>query len=111
MDWKNELDEANTYMDDFRAVQPDTADGFAKLHGAALAAGKLTTKEKELIALSIGIAKQCVDCIGFHVKAAVAAGATREDIAETVGVCVMMGGGPSYMYGVKALQAYDQLCA
>ena len=44
-------------------------------------------------------------------KASIAAGATRQEIAETVSVCVMMGGGPAYMYGVKALEAYDQLSA
>ena len=111
MDWKTELAETNTNMDTYRAVQSETAAGFSALHQAALAPGALTTKEKELIALAIGIAKQCIDCIGFHVKASVAAGATRPEIEETVNVCVMMGGGPSFMYGVKALEAYDQLCA
>ena len=111
MDWNATLANANGNMDGYRDVQPDTAAGFTALHQAAMAPGALSVKEKELIALSIGIAKQCVDCIGFHVKASVAAGATREDIAETVNVCILMGGGPSFMYGVKALEAYDQLSA
>ena len=71
--------------------------------------GSLTSREKELVALGIGISKQCVDCIGFHMQSAIKAGATRDDIAETIGVAMMMGGGPAYMYGVKALEAYDQL--
>jgi alkylhydroperoxidase/carboxymuconolactone decarboxylase family protein YurZ len=50
-----------------------------------------------------------VDCIGYHVQGAIKAGATREDVADTISVAVMMGGGPAYMYGVKALEAYDQL--
>lgn len=111
MDWKAELDNANANLDGFRKEQSETAAGFSALHKAAMAPGALPCKEKELIALAIGVARQCVDCIGFHVKAAVAAGATRDEIAEAVGVCVMMGGGPSFMYGVKALEAYDQLCA
>ena len=70
--------------------------------------GALSVKQKELIALSIGIVKQCTDCIGFHVQAAMKAGATRSEIAETISVAIMMGGGPAYMYGARALEAYDQ---
>lgn len=111
MDWTSELSNANTNLDAYRSVQPDTARGFSALHHAAMSEGEVSAKTKELMALAIGIAKQCVDCIGFHVKAAVAAGATRREIEETVNVCVLMGGGPSFMYGVKALESYDQLTA
>ena len=36
-------------------------------------------------------------------------GATREQVAEVVSMCLYMGGGPSLMYGAKALDAFDQL--
>ena len=62
------------------------AKGFHDLHNAALADGALSAREKELIALAIGISKQCNDCIGFHVQAAIRADATRDEIAETVNV-------------------------
>ncbi|MEQ9257462.1 MAG: carboxymuconolactone decarboxylase family protein [Roseovarius sp.] len=109
MDWKAALAHTNSILQPFRAEHPGPAKGFRDLHNAALAEGALGTKEKELIALAIGISKQCNDCIGFHVKAAIAAGATRDEVAETVNVCVVMNGGPGYMYGVKAIEAYDQL--
>ena len=109
MDWKHHLDETNANLAKFRAARPDTGAGFTALHRASMAPGALDVREKELIALGIGIAKQCVDCIGFHVRAAAGAGASREDIADTISVAVMMGGGPAFMYGVKALEAYDQL--
>lgn len=111
MDWKAELATTNKNLDFFRASHPDAAKGFSALHHGALKDGALSVKHKELQALAIGIAKQCVDCIGFHVKAAFNAGATRDEIAETVGVCIVMGGGPSFMYGAKALEAFDQLTA
>ena len=47
-------------------------------------------------AAGIGIARQCVDCIGFHVRAAIGLGVTRAQIAETVSVSIMMGGGPAF---------------
>ncbi|MBN2906148.1 MAG: carboxymuconolactone decarboxylase family protein [Rhodobacteraceae bacterium] len=109
MDWKDVLSTGQAHIEDFGTRQPAASEGFFGLHGAALAEGALTTRQKELMALAIGISKQCVDCIGFHTQSAMEAGATRDEIAETVSVCVMMGGGPALMYGTKALEAYDQL--
>ncbi|MCB1396172.1 MAG: carboxymuconolactone decarboxylase family protein [Rhodobacter sp.] len=111
MDWKAELAEANANLAAYREAKPDGAKGFSGMHKAAMEGGVIGLKEKEFMCLSIGIAKQCIDCIGFHVKAAIAAGATREEIAEVVSVAIYMGGGPSYMYGIKALEAFDQLSA
>jgi AhpD family alkylhydroperoxidase len=108
MDWKAYIADANRNLASFRSAQPDAAAGFAGLSKAAMAEGALSVKQKELICLAIGIAKQCNDCIGFHVKAAIRAGATREEVAETISVTMYMGGGPSYMYGARALEAYDQ---
>ena len=109
MDWKAALSHTASLLKPMRAEQADTAKGFHALHEAAFESGVLDTKQKELIALAIGISKQCNDCIGFHVKAAIRAGATRDEIAEMVNVCVLMNGGPGYMYGAKAMEAYDQL--
>ncbi len=109
MDWNAELENAGANMETYQGLQPAGAEGFGALHGAAMASGALDTKHKELMALAIGIAKQCIGCIAFHVKAAVEAGAIRDEIAETVTVCIMMGGGPSYIYGTKALECFDAL--
>jgi len=109
MNWSTDLAAAGKNLDSLRKLQPDTGAGFTALHHAALGEGAISVKNKELMALAIGISKQCVDCIGFHIRAAIAAGVTREEIAETISVCVLMGGGPSFMYGAKALEAYDQL--
>ena len=109
MDWKSHLDAESATIDSFRKTHETAAAGFTALHRGTMAAGALSEHQKELIALAIGISKQCVDCIGFHVQAAAKAGATRSEIAETVGVAMLMGGGPAYMYGVKALEAFDQL--
>lgn len=108
MDFRHQLSITRDNLDNYQAEAPRGAAGFAKLHQAAMRPGALTAKEKELIALAIGIARQCADCIGFHTEAAMKAGASKEEIAETVTVSIMMGGGPAYMYGARALEAYDQ---
>lgn len=110
MDFRKELAITNDNIDNYQAEQPRGAAGFAKMHQAAMGDGELSKKHKELIALAIGIARQCADCIGFHTEAAAKAGATKQEVAETVTVSIMMGGGPSYMYGARALEAYDQFC-
>ena len=111
MDWKDYLAAENRNLAEFRGIKPEAAAGFAGLAKAVMGEGELGVKQKELICLAIGIIRQCNDCIGFHVKAAVRAGATRDEVAETIAVTMYMGGGPAYMYGAKALEAYDQFAA
>ena len=110
MDWKAYLDDQSQALAKFRRERPDTGRAFTSMHHASMSEGSLTVREKELIALAIGISKQCVDCIGYHVQAAAKAGASRDDISDVISIAVYMGGGPAYMYAVKALEAYDQLC-
>jgi AhpD family alkylhydroperoxidase len=81
---------------------------FSELAKSATAEGALDKKTKELIALSIGVTQRCDGCIGFHAKALKDLGATRDEIAEAMAMCVYMGGGPALMYAADALRAFDQ---
>ena len=86
-------------------------DGFGRLHRAATTDGVLSQKHKELMALAISIAVRCDGCIAFHVHDAVRAGATAEEVAETVGVAILMGGGPAAVYATEAMTAYEEFTA
>lgn len=88
---------------------PKVAEGFVTMHKAAGEDKVLTAKQKELIALGIAIAIRCEGCIACHVKAALDTGATQEEIVETIGVSVVMGGGPSIVYGDKAYKAMKEM--
>jgi AhpD family alkylhydroperoxidase len=94
-----------------RESQPAAMHGLRRLSAAAMEAGAITAKHKELMALALGIAAHCDGCIGFHAKALVALGATPGEIEETVAIAVSMGGGPALMYGAGALAAYEQFRA
>ena len=96
-------------MKPVRAAMPELLKGFSALHEAAMKAGALTVREKELQALAIGVAMRCENCIYSHVHAAMKAGATREQILETAGVAVLMQGGPAYTYLSKVIEAVDAL--
>ena len=96
-------------MKPVRAGMADLLKGFSGLHQAAMKPGALTLLEKELIALAIGVAVRCENCIYAHVQAALSAGATREQILETAGVAVLMQGGPTYTYLPRITEALDAL--
>lgn len=87
---------------------PETMQGFSAMAQAATKDGALEKKTKELIALAIGVSTRCDGCIGFHTEALVKLGATRQEVEETLGMAIYMGGGPSLMYAADALIAYEQ---
>ena len=81
---------------------------FRSLAQAATQDGALDKKTKELIALALGIASHCDGCIGFHTQALAKLGASQEEVVETLGMAVYMGGGPSLMYAAETLSAFEQ---
>ena len=93
------------------SAQPAVMDGFSRMHRSATTDGALSGLTKELMALAIGIAGQCTGCIAFHVHDALKAGATRAQIEETIGVAILMGGGPAAVYGVEAMNAFEEFTA
>ncbi|MFQ5624517.1 MAG: carboxymuconolactone decarboxylase family protein [Paracoccaceae bacterium] len=109
MDWKTEIRAANADQRALHDALGDSATAFSQFAAAATKPGALDTRTKELIAVAIGVSKQCNESIGFHVRAAIRHGATREEIVETLSMCVYLGGGPALMYAGKALAAFDQL--
>ncbi len=90
-----------------RQMIPDVYAGFAGLNKAAMAPGVLELKFKELLALTMGITLRCDGCIATHARGAASAGATREEVAEAIGVTLLMNGGPGTVYGPRA---YDAFC-
>ena len=87
---------------------PGPMSGFARLHKKAVEDGALSAKSKEMMALAISIVVGCDGCIAYHVHDAVKTGATREELMETIGVALLMGGGPGSIYAVHALDAIEQ---
>ena len=86
---------------------PEFMKGLGAFHKAAMKDGVLSAKTKELIALAIAVDKLCASCIGHHVQGALHAGATREEMMESVLVACLMGGGPAWIYAKVARKAID----
>ena len=100
------FDEARDLAKDLRSAIPDVYAGFAQMHKSALAGGALDAKSKELVALAISVTQQCDGCIASHARGAAMKGATAEEVAEMLGVCILMTGGPGTVYGPRAYAAF-----
>ncbi|MGV0633821.1 carboxymuconolactone decarboxylase family protein [Mycolicibacillus trivialis] len=107
MTYHDVLDDLNPQHRALRAQIPDVYEGFGALSKAAFKDGAVPTKFKELMAVAIGVVHGCDGCIASHARAAVKAGATKEEAAETIGVAILMMGGPATIYGARA---YDAFC-
>lgn len=110
-DYNAIIGDISAYTAEMRKLVPDVMQGFGGMAKAATKSGVLDEKVKELMALALGVAARCDGCLGFHAKALVRLGASREEVAETLGMAVYMGGGPSLMYAADALRAFDQFKA
>ena len=100
-----------TRMKAMKAVMPDAAKAFSALHQGTMKANALTELEKEFIALGIGIAVRCDNCIYAHVEKCVKLGATAQQVLDVATVAVMMGGGPCYTYTTAVVEALVALGA
>jgi AhpD family alkylhydroperoxidase len=100
--------ELGAELRNLRLGAPEVMKQFSAIAQAALAPKALDGKVKELIALAIGVAIRCDDCIAFHTKAAIEQGATREEVLEALGMAIYMGAGPSVMYASHVLGAFGE---
>ena len=90
---------------------PDTWDGFVAMHRGAMAEGELSKATKELIALAISVVDECDGCIAAHARGAARHGATEQQVAEALGVAVLMAGGPATIWGPRAFSAFLEFAA
>lgn len=83
--------------------------GAIALEEAAFVDGALTRKHKELIALAIGVITDCESCMQWHMEQAVQAGATQQEIVESLEVAIEMGVVPAAVHARFALEVMDSL--
>lgn len=106
--YRNLTQTVSGHLASMRSNTPELMKSFGDLGRAATAKGALDKKTKELIALALSVAARCDPCIGFHMQSLITLGATRQEVDETIGVAVYMGGGPSLMYAASAIAAFDE---
>lgn len=96
---------------DVAAFDPALWNAFAGFAKEAGKEGALPVKYKEIIGVALAVAEHCPFCIAVHTKAAIDAGATRQEIMEAGFMAVLMGGGPSMAYLRYVIDACDEFGA
>jgi AhpD family alkylhydroperoxidase len=100
------IDELREPVRALRHAIPDAWSGFLALHSAAVADGVVPSSTKEAAALAISVTKRCDGCIAHHARAAAKAGASPEEVAEMLGVALLMDGGTASVFAPRAFQAF-----
>nr|WP_269110571.1 carboxymuconolactone decarboxylase family protein [Acetobacter senegalensis] len=88
-------------------LSPNTLEGLQKLETVAPEHKHLDDKTRELISLAVAVTTRCDGCISVHTVAAKKAGASKEEIAEALGVAVALNAGAALVYSSRALDAFD----
>jgi len=88
-------------MDVLKELQPEAYKVLIDQNNIVMKDGVLSTKVKELMALSLSIAIRCEPCLKVHIQRAIKAGATNPEIAEALAVATLMCGGPAYVWSKK----------
>ena len=97
----------NSALVRFRKQMPELTQSFMNFWRESKKGKSIPLKMKELMALGIVITMKCKPCIFLHTKICLEIGATMEEILETAGVALSMGGGPVYEYIGYVIEAIE----
>ena len=93
---------------ELKALAPTEFAGFVELDNIlGRTDGAIPLKYRELMALAIAFTTQCPYCLDVHTKKAKAAGASREEVAETAFIAAALRAGAAVTHGTLALKLFD----
>ena len=107
MDWNAYQTQIMTELGEFKKLTPDTVRGYVMLSNANAQASKLGEKTRQLISLAVAVTTRCDGCITIHTDLALKAGATKEEISETLGVAIAMNAGAALVYSLRVMDAAE----
>jgi AhpD family alkylhydroperoxidase len=109
LDWNTYRQQLTVRIGEIAKLSPDTIKGYQALSGAGQKANLLGPKILELIALAVAVTVRCDGCITVHTEAAARNGASREEIAEALGVATAVNAGAAFVYSTRVMDAYEQV--
>lgn len=108
MSMQEKLDEVERLLGDLQQRYPSETRAFLNFATKAEAGPALDLRTKELINIALSVAAQCHWCIALHVRHAVDAGASRDEVMSAGFMAVLMHGGPALMYLTLLREALDE---
>ena len=91
-------------LKDLDANAPEAMKAFVAFDKAALAAGAIPVKYKELMAIAVALTTQCSYCIAIHSNKAREAGASEQEISEVVMIAAALRAGAAVTHGTHAIK-------
>ena len=107
LDWNAYRKQLVASVANLGKLSPETVRGYVALGSAGSKTGHLDAKTRELIALAVAVSLRCDGCITVHSAEARKHGASKEEIAEALGVAVSVNAGAALVYSTRTLDAYD----
>jgi AhpD family alkylhydroperoxidase len=107
IDWNSYRQQVVAGVGGIAKLSPDTVKGYAQLSQANAKTGAFDAKTRELIALAVAISLRCDGCIAVHSAEARKAGASKEEIAEALGVAISVNAGAALVYSTRTIDAFD----
>ncbi|MDH4212112.1 MAG: carboxymuconolactone decarboxylase family protein [candidate division WOR-3 bacterium] len=108
----NNIIKGRKYAHDYlKARRSRTYEAFLEMEKAAFSCGALERKFKEMIAIGISVVVNCESCMQCHIREALNAGATEEQVLEAIEVGMEMGGGPATVtsrFAISVLEYYTR---
>lgn len=108
LDWNEYRQDLMKRIGTLNELSPDTVKGYVTASGAGAKTQHLDEKTRQLISLAVAVTTRCDGCISVHSLAAKKAGATKEQVAEALGVAVAMNAGAALVYSARALDAVEK---
>ena len=109
LDWNTYRQQLTVRIGAIAKLSPDTIKGYQALTAAGQKTNLLGPKTRELISLAVAVTVRCDGCIAVHAEAAARHGASREEIAEALGVATAVNAGTALVYSTRVLDAYEQV--
>lgn len=106
-DWDSYSEGLRARGKELSALHPQLMKGFSALSRGASTTRHLDAKTREMIALAVAVTTRCEGCIDAHVRKARAAGASKEEVAEALGVAIALNAGAALTYSLHVLDAMD----
>src|SRR5918996_2823861 len=108
LDWNGYRKQLAVGVKEVGQLSPDTLKGYMALSAAGQKTDLLGAKIRELIALAVAVTSRCDGCITVHTEAAIKQGATKEEIAEALGVAVAVNAGAALAYSARVMDAFKE---
>lgn len=105
-DWNGYQKQLMGRIGEIGKLSPGTVQGYQGLSTAGDKTNILDAKTRELIALAVAVTRACDGCITVHTSAAAKHGATREEIAEALGVAIAVNAGAALVYSARVMDAF-----